>query len=80
MIELPTHEPLTAAIWKRLIELTALQPEGWTLVGAQTVALHGHEHGKTPPRSTTDADVLVNVRAAHTSLFASSRGCDDVLD
>ena len=63
MIDLPESEPLTAAIWKRLIDLAALQPQGWTLVGAQMVALHGHEHGKTPPRSTTDADVLVNVRA-----------------
>ena len=62
MIELPTREPLTTAIWQRLIDLGALQPEGWTLVGAQMVALHGHEHGKTPPRSTTDADVLVNIK------------------
>jgi hypothetical protein len=73
MIELPTQELLTTAIWKRLIELTTLQPEGWTLVGALMVALHGHEHGKTPPRSTTDADVLVNVRAVQDATEKFSR-------
>jgi hypothetical protein len=56
-------EPLAIAIWRQLIALTALRPSGWTLVGAQMVALHAYEHGKVPPRGTTDADVLVNVRA-----------------
>jgi hypothetical protein len=62
MIELAARDPLTAAIWEQLIKLTALHPQGWALVGAQMVALHAHEYGKIPPRSTTDADVLVNVR------------------
>lgn len=61
MIELPTDDPISA-IWARLISLTAMQPEGWTLVGAQMVALHAHERGRSPPRGTIDADVLVNVR------------------
>lgn len=73
MIDLPAHDPLTTAIWRRLIELTAIQPVGWALVGAQMVALHGHEHGKTPPRSTTDADVLVNVRAVQDATEQFSR-------
>jgi hypothetical protein len=73
MIELPVHEPLTNAIWQRLIELSALQPVGWTLVGAQMVALHGHEQGRKPPRGTSDADVLVNVRAVQDATERFSR-------
>lgn len=38
------------------------QPSGWTLIGAQMVALHGLEHGKQPPRLSNDIDVLANVR------------------
>lgn len=63
MIEFPDLDPLTSAIFERLIHLASLQPKGWTLVGAQMVALHAHENGRPPPRGTIDADVLVNVRA-----------------
>lgn len=63
MIELPALDALTSAIMTRLIQLAALQPHGWTLIGAQMVALHAHEQGRRPRRGTTDADVLVNVRA-----------------
>jgi hypothetical protein len=50
-------------LWARLIDLAEAQPDGWTLVGAQMVALHAYEHGRQPPRGSTDADVLANVRA-----------------
>jgi len=73
MIDILTREPLTIAIWEQLIRLTSLRPAGWTLVGAQMVALHGHEHGKVPPRGTTDADVLVNVRAVQDATESFSR-------
>jgi hypothetical protein len=44
------------------MSLAERQPAGWTLIGAQMVALHGFEHGRTPPRSSRDADILINVR------------------
>jgi hypothetical protein len=61
MIELP-HGPMDN-LWARLLELAAAHPNGWTLIGAQMVALHAHERGAQPPRGSTDADVLANVRA-----------------
>ena len=60
MIDLP-RGPMDA-LWARLLELAAVHPAGWTLVGAQMVALHAYERGKPPPRGSTDADVLANVR------------------
>ena len=42
--------------------LAERKPEGWTLIGAQMVALHGMENGKLPPRSSQDLDILVNIR------------------
>jgi hypothetical protein len=61
MITLP-RGPLDD-LWVRLLELATAQPRGWTLVGAQMVALHAYERGRQPPRGSLDADVLANVRA-----------------
>lgn len=44
------------------MDLAERKPEGWTLIGAQMVALHGMENGKLPPRSSEDLDILVNIR------------------
>ncbi len=56
---LPGHDD---ALWDTLIELTELRPGEWTLIGGQMVFLHAIEHGATPPRISTDLDVLVNAR------------------
>ncbi len=56
---LPGHDD---ALWSALIELSELRPGEWTLVGGQMVFVHATEHGVTPPRVSTDLDVLVNVR------------------
>jgi len=63
MIELLDLDPLTRATLERVIQLASIQPEGWTLVGAQMVKLHGWERGREYIRGTTDADVVVNARA-----------------
>lgn len=63
MLDIPTDDDLTTALWTGLIEIAAAMPNDWTLVGAQMVFLHGLEHGLMPPRRTTDMDVIVNVRA-----------------
>ena len=62
MIEIPTIEDLHREVWEALLDLHRREPAGWTLIGAQMVALHGYEHGTPPPRQSIDADVLVNVR------------------
>ncbi len=63
MINIPRDDELTTQLWDALLEVAAAIPSDWTLVGAQMVFLHGLEHERTPPRRTTDLDVIVNVRA-----------------
>lgn len=53
---------LADELWDTLIELTELRPGEWTLVGGQMVHLHALEHGATPPRLSTDLDIVVNAR------------------
>jgi hypothetical protein len=48
--------------WWTLFDLSERFPTGWTVIGAQMVALHGAAGGKVPPRSSRDADVLANAR------------------
>ncbi len=63
MIRIPSLGDPWDAVWETLVDLQERQPGGWTLIGAQMVALHGMEHGRLPPRRSQDADVLANVRA-----------------
>lgn len=63
MIDLGLMPPAAHAMWTSLIDLVRRQPSGWTLVGAQMVALHALEKGQSPLRASEDADVLVDVRA-----------------
>jgi len=62
MVDLTAIDSASGAVWDALLDLASRQPTGWTLVGAQMVALHGRERGRVPPRGTVDADVLVDVR------------------
>lgn len=61
-IQLPTLPGHDDRLWVALIELSELRRGEWTLVGGQMVFLHAMEHGVTPPRVSTDLDVLVNAR------------------
>lgn len=61
-LHLPTLPGHDDALWKTLIELTDVRPGEWTLIGGQMVYLHALEHGESPPRISTDLDVLVNAR------------------
>jgi hypothetical protein len=56
---LPGHDD---ALWDTLIELAELRTGEWTLIRGQMVYLHAIEHAATPPRISTDLDVLVNAR------------------
>jgi hypothetical protein len=59
---LPTLQGHDDELWNVLIELASLRPNEWTLIGGQMVYLHALEQGETPPRVSTDLDVLVNAR------------------
>ena len=61
-VALPPLPVLGDELWDALIELTALRPGEWTLVGGQMVHLHALEHAATPPRLSTDLDIVVNAR------------------
>lgn len=62
LVQLPALTGHDDELWSALIELSALRPREWTLVGGQMVFLHAMEHGASPPRVSTDLDVLVNAR------------------
>lgn len=62
MVRLEPRGRLEQATWEALINLCELRPDGWTLIGAQMVALHALEKGYLPPRASRDLDVLANVR------------------
>lgn len=54
--------------WHTLIDLEHTLPRGWALVGGQMVHLHCWQRGVMPPRVTTDADVLIDVRLKKSAL------------
>ena len=58
------------ATWLALLELAEDYPDKWCLIGGQMVALHAYEHGKQPPRLTTDGDLVVNIRVDRDALAA----------
>lgn len=62
MIDLGQAPQRLHSAWDLALDLAARKPIGWTLIGAQMVALHGMEHGKLPPRASEDLDILVNIR------------------
>ena len=56
--------PAQYQAWQLLFELQRTVSVPWALIGGQLVALLAVEHGAALPRTTQDADVLVDVRAA----------------
>lgn len=66
---LPATSQHEADLWETLIELTKLRPNEWTLIGGQMVLLLALEHGETPPRVSTDIDVLVDARIVSQGVF-----------
>lgn len=61
-VRLPSLPGQADELWETLIELWKRRPGGWTLIGGQMVLLHALENLATPPRISTDLDVLVNAR------------------
>lgn len=62
-ITLPVEDPAGIIAWSTVMDLSNFRRQGWTLVGGQMVHLLAWEHGEDSPRATTDADVVLNVRA-----------------
>jgi hypothetical protein len=62
MIDLGLAPRQLHAAWELALDLYQQQPDGWVLIGAQMVALHGMEHGRRPPRTSEDIDLLVDVK------------------
>ena len=62
MIELPPLGDLGNALWLALLDIAERRPADWTLVGGQMVLLHALEHGGSPPRISTDLDLVVDAR------------------
>lgn len=73
MVDLTDLKSIPGEIWDALLDLASQRPDGWCLIGAQMVSLHGREYGRTPPRGTVDADVLVNVRIVQNQMARFAR-------
>ena len=77
-LRLPTLAGHDDELWDTLIELGELRPGEWTLIGGQMVFLHAIERGASPPRISTDLDVLVNARIAGRTVAAFAAGLEDI--
>ena len=62
MIELPPLGDLEDTLWLALLEIADQRTTDWTLVGGQMILLHALEHGASPPRISTDLDLVVDAR------------------
>ncbi len=51
------------ASWLGLIEVSAIIPDEWSLIGGQLVQLHCWERGMSPARVTDDVDAVLDVKA-----------------
>lgn len=58
--EMMEHEEQT---WITLLDLSKRIPQDWCLVGGQMVHLHCWQRGVSPLKTTSDADVIMDVRA-----------------
>lgn len=64
MIDILPRSDDEGVLWKATLDLAEmLAGLPWTLVGAQMVMLHGFEAAEVPGRTTSDVDLLFDVRA-----------------
>lgn len=75
MVVLPPLVGPAGAAWDAILDIAAARTRGWTLIGGQMVLLLGIELDLVPPRTSRDADVLVDIRLPSMSL----RGFADLL-
>lgn len=77
-VRLPTLAGHDDELWDTLIELSEVRPGEWTLIGGQMVFLHAIENDTTPPRISTDLDVLVNARITGRPIAAFAAGLENL--
>jgi len=77
MVEIPDLGGDFLAMWRELVQLEAHSPAPWTLVGAHMVAVHGWARNRAAPRTSRDADILVNVRMVSDATEKMSRRLQD---
>ena len=77
-VRLPTLAGHDDELWDTLIELSEVRPGEWTLIGGQMVFLHAIENDATPPRISTDLDVLVNARITGRPIAAFAEGLENL--
>ena len=77
-VRLPTLAGHDDELWDTLIELSEVRPGEWTLIGGQMVFLHAIENDATPPRISTDLDVLVNARITGRPIAAFAAGLENL--
>lgn len=73
MVEIPDFGGDFTAMWRELMLLEEHAPAPWTLIGAQMVAIHGWARHRPAPRTSRDADILVNVRVMSEATERMSR-------
>ena len=78
MIELPPLPGLENALWLALMDISERRPDDWTLVGGQMVLLHAIEHGASPPRVSTDLDLVVDARVRPPAIPAMAGVLDEL--
>ena len=62
-IQLSTTNPNERASWEGLRDLAEALPLGWSLAGGTLVRLHTTERNAAFTRSTTDIDLILDIRA-----------------
>lgn len=78
MIALPPLGELEDRLWLALMDITDRRAADWTLVGGQMVLLHALEHDVTPPRISSDLDLVVDARVRPPAIPAMAQVLDDL--
>lgn len=77
MVEIPGLGGAVLDMWHELLLLEEHAPAPWTLIGAHMVALHGWARNRAAPRTSRDADILVNARVVVDATERMSRRLQD---
>jgi hypothetical protein len=79
VIVIDDDDPVAIESWRVMLQLVEKVPEGWTLIGAQMVALHAYEQGRERIRLSPDFDVVANVRLVRDQTQRIARILEDEL-
>jgi hypothetical protein len=63
-------------LWPAMLDLAAVLPQPWTLIGGQMVYRHGALAGRSPHRFTEDIDVVFDMRVEVNAITKADRALD----